>query len=76
MFFSQTEGERKAFFGRVQEGEPHDYHLVDIRDEKVSPSVKFEITLPLPLIKEPIKEQFFYIFECSSQTLLHSSCQF
>ena len=48
---AQTEGEGKAFFGRVQEGgttlqDPQE-HLVHIRDEKVSSFVKFEIILPL-----------------------------
>ena len=28
------------------------------------------------LAKEPIKEHFFFIFECSSQNLLNSSCLF
>ena len=47
---SQTEGERKAFFG----GCKRDHivrlskeHLVVMRNEKVSPFVKFEIILPL-----------------------------
>ena len=46
---AQTEGERKAFFGRVQwRGTTlQDYSLVDIRHEKVSPFLKFEMTLSL-----------------------------
>ena len=45
---AQTEGERKVFLGKVRRGTTlQDYHLVDIRHEKVSPFVKFEIILPL-----------------------------
>ena len=52
---AQTKGERKTFSGwRVQKGGPHceiipQEHLVVMRDEKVSPFVKFEIILRLPL---------------------------
>ena len=49
---AQTEGERKAFFGRCKKGDHivrlYQEHLVVIRDEKVSPFVKFEIILPTP----------------------------
>ena len=31
-----------------------DYHLVDIRDEKVSPFVNFEIILPLLVFLDPL----------------------
>ena len=46
---AQTKGERKIFFGRVQEGGPHCKIITwfDIRAEKVSPFMKFEIILPL-----------------------------
>ena len=50
---AQTEGERKDFFGRVKLNNEAkgatllDYNLVDIRHEKVSSLVKFEIILPL-----------------------------
>ena len=38
---AQTEGKKRPFLEECKEG-----HLVDIRDEKVSPFVKFEIILP------------------------------
>ena len=49
---AETEEERKTFYDRFQEGGTtlRDYpqeHLVDIRDEEVSPFVKSEIILPL-----------------------------
>ena len=46
---AQTEGERKAFFwkGARMGTTLQDYLLVDIRDEKVYPFVKFEMILPL-----------------------------
>ena len=48
-FLAWTEGERKAFFwkGAKRETTVQDYHLVDIRHEKVSLFMKFEIILPL-----------------------------
>ena len=46
----QTEGERKAFLKGARRGatlwDYHEEHLEVIRDEKVSPFVKFEIILP------------------------------
>ena len=36
-----------------------DYHLVDTRDEKVSPFVKFEIILPLIKLMSQLKSKFF-----------------
>ena len=36
----------------------------------------WKVLLNLLLSKEPIKEQFFWIFECSSQNSLSFSCQF
>ena len=60
---AQTERERKAFFGRVQEKGDHivrlssssQEHLVVIRYEKASPFVKFGITLPiLCLLLDPL----------------------
>ena len=36
-----------------------DFHLVDIRDEKVSPFVKFEIILPLIKSKSQLNSKFF-----------------
>ena len=49
--FGQTEAERNVFFGGCKKGSTlWDYTqepLAVIRDEKVSPSVKFEIILPL-----------------------------
>ena len=45
---AQTEGERKAFFLRVQEGGPHcKIIILLIQDMKASPFVKFEIILLL-----------------------------
>ena len=47
----QTEGETKTFFGgykkRVMLSDYPQEHLVVIRDEKVSPFLKYEIILPL-----------------------------
>ena len=51
---AQTEGERKVFFGGCKRGGgphceiiPKSTWLYVMRDEKVSPFVKFEIILPL-----------------------------
>ena len=46
---AQTEGKRKTFFwkGARMGTTLQDYLLVDIRDEKVYPFVKFEMILPL-----------------------------
>ena len=62
-FLAQTEGERTAFFGRVEEG---------VRHEKVSPSSKNTYFAQ----KEPIKVKILETFECSNQNLSNSLCQF
>ena len=61
---AQTQGERKVFFGRCKIGGTtlQDYlkeHLVVMRDEKVSPFVKFEIILPiLCFLSDPLTNKY------------------
>ena len=60
---AQTEGGKKDLFGKgARRGTTlQDYHLVDIRDEKDSPFLKFEIDLTLicflldPLTNKPCR---------------------
>ena len=49
-----------------------DYHLVDVRHEKVSPSSKNTYFSQ----KDPIKVKILETFECSNQNLWNSLCQF
>ena len=42
----------------------------------VTPLYFFKLKQYIPWSKEPIKEQIFYIFECSSQNMSNSLCQF
>ena len=54
-----------------------DYHLVDVRDEKVSPLVEFEIILPLIKLKSQLKRIFFRFLSARVlMSVLESSCQF
>ena len=63
---AQTEGEKGLFWKGARKGTTsRDYpqqHLVDIRDEKVSPSlVKFEIILPLLCFLLDLRAQFYVL---------------
>ena len=53
-------GKKGLFWKGARRGTTlQDYHLVDIRDEKVSPFVKFETILPLIKLKSQLKGKFF-----------------
>ena len=56
----QIEGKKKGLFwkGERRGATLQDYHLVDIRDEKVSSFVKFEIILSLIKLKSQLKSIF------------------
>ena len=66
--FDQTEREKKAFFGGCKKGGRggtlRDYlkgHLVVIRQERVSPFVKFKVILPLLcFLLDPLTNKKFY----------------
>ena len=60
LFLPKLEGKERSFLKGARRGATlQDYHLVDIKDEKVSPFVKFEMILPLIKLKSQLKSNAF-----------------